>query len=83
MHAGVLDVFFDLGLAVKVRDVGQAAVGDLCDVDQRGEDDVLDSLFFGGIGDILALGDLDAWGGVLPVVCHEEDGVRAPDRLGD
>jgi hypothetical protein len=50
---------------------------------QRGEDQVLDTSLLGSICDVLALGNLDIILGSLPVVGDQEDGVGTLDSLSD
>lgn len=80
-NAGLPNVVLDVRLAVKVRDVGQAASRCFGDVKQRGEDEMLNADFFGGVGNVLALRDLDLVLAGLPVVGDEECSVAAAKHL--
>jgi hypothetical protein len=79
----LLDVLFDICLGLKVRNVRKATVCDLADVQQRGEDQMLDTKLFGGIRNVLALAELDVVLCALPVIGDKEDGVRSSKSLGD
>jgi hypothetical protein len=60
-HANFADVLFDVGLGVEVRDVSKAATARFRDVQERREDEVLDTGFFGHVGDVLALSSFGLW----------------------
>lgn len=66
-----------------MRNVRKAAICDLANVQQRGEDQMLNTKLFGGIRDVLALTKLDIVFCALPVVGDKKDGVRSLKSLCD
>lgn len=72
-----MDVLLDFGLDVEVRYVCETAFSCVFDTQQGREDEVLNADFLCHVGNILALGLLNIRIGAFPVVCDEEDGVRA------
>jgi hypothetical protein len=76
------DILFDIGLAIKVRNVGEASVGLLLHMVERRENKVGNAHGLGNIGDILALGVFNIGVHSLPVVCDQEDSVRTLEGCG-
>jgi hypothetical protein len=82
-HAAVANVLLNLCLAVKMRHVGQSALGDLRHVEQRREDQVVHAGGLAGVRHDFSLADFDVLVGRFPEVGNEKDGVGAGDGLGD
>jgi len=76
-------VLFDLCLAIEVDYVRQSAVGHFRDIEERREDDVLDSNFSSNISHVFALGLFDLRISGFLVVGYEEDRMGTLDRGGD
>ena len=82
-YADLLDVILNIRFGLEVRNMLETAVCDLSDMQQRGENQMLDSDFLGSVCDVFALVELDFVFCAFPVIGHEEDSVRALESLGD
>lgn len=82
-NATLPDVIFNVRLGLEVRNMLETAVCELADVQQGGEDQVLDPKLLGSVRNVLALIELDFILRAFPVVGHKEDGVGALEGRSD
>lgn len=82
-NANFLNVILNVGLCLKMRNVRKTTVRKFTNVQQRGEDQVLDTDVLGSICNIFSLTELNLVLCAFPVVGHEEDSVGSLQGLGD
>lgn len=76
-NAAVSDVLLGVGLAIEVRHILQESVTGFGNVQEGGEDEMLNSNLLGYVGDVLALVEVGGAVRMLPEVGDQEDCMRA------